>query len=73
MNTAKTDAYILMQFGANVAHLKPAVLAAHGKAPAIGIQEEIKAIGTPTVRALQANGHDLATAISLMRAVLYTI
>lgn len=70
--TASSDAYVLQLFNREVAHLKPAVKACHGKAPSIEIQNEIRALGQYTVRRLQLNGHSLADSIALMRAVLYS-
>lgn len=68
--TANTDAYLLMQFGRDIEPIK-ALLPPKGTAPSKEVQEHIRTVGQSTVRGLQANGHSLADAIALMRAVLY--
>jgi hypothetical protein len=58
-----TDAYILKQFHDKVKHLV-------AMTPTKAVQAEMAELGLPYLRKLQANGHDMATIASLMRATL---
>jgi len=58
-----TDAYILKQFSEKVKHLV-------AQTPTKAVQAEMAELGLPYLRALQRNGHDMATIASLMRSVL---
>jgi len=60
-----TDAYILMQFGDAIAHLK-------GK-PLGEVTAEIGVIGRPFFDQLRAKGHDFPDAVGLLRAVWVSI
>lgn len=65
-----TDAYLLMQFSADIELIR-GLLPAHGTPPTAAVQETIKQVGGPVVKGLQSNGHTLADSISMLRAVLY--
>ena len=58
-----TDAYILKQFQEKVKHLV-------AMTPTKAVQAEMAELGLPYLRKLQANGHDMTTIASLMRATL---
>jgi len=60
-----TDAYLLMQFAADTAAIRPLTTK-----PSPAQESVIRAAGTPCIKGLQQNGHSFSDAMCLMCAVL---